>query len=117
MTAHVVISDVAIWVKHIDFPPLQERLRTLPDNAAVSLEIDGVVGHWIKMKTGSDGRPTDAIRPYGSMRETWSKWYRERRGASMAIREVRHTDDYLKTVSALADEWASDADNAAFNDL
>jgi hypothetical protein len=117
MMSHVEITDVAIWVKHIDHPGLRERLRGLPDEASLTLEIDGVVGNWSRMKTGRDGRPTEAIKPYGPMKKVWSEWYRSRKGASVPIREVKTAESYLASVSKTMDEWNSREDDEAFRDL
>jgi hypothetical protein len=117
MTPQVDISDVAIWIKHVHHEPLKMRLRELPDNAVITLEVDGVVGNWIRMKTGKDGRPTEAIRPYGPMKQIWSEWYRNRRGRAVPIREIQVADTYLKSVSGQFSEWDSPEDNEAFRDL
>lgn len=42
--ASVEISDVAIWIKHIDQRDLQIRLRSLREDETIDLETDGVVG-------------------------------------------------------------------------
>ncbi|WP_438748039.1 hypothetical protein [Pararhizobium sp. O133] len=117
MTLQVKISDIAIWFKHVESPQLRERLRALPDEEYINLETDGVVGRWIRMKTGKDGRPTEAIRPEGSMKRVWSDWFKNRRGELVSIREVQLADDYLINVSKLFEEWDSPEDEAAFRDL
>ncbi len=115
--ASVEISDVAIWIKHIDQRDLQIRLRSLREDETIDLETDGVVGRWIKMKTGSDGRETDGLRPEGSMRQIWHEWFKTRRGARVEIKAVRLADDYLPAIASLFPEWASAEDEAAFRDL
>ena len=117
MEPTVQISDVAIWIKHIDDNSLQARLRALPDEEPINLETDGVVGRWLKMKTGKDGRPTDAIKPEGSMKHVWSQWYRTRKGSHLKIREVQIADSYLANIESLFPEWESEEDEDAFRDL
>ncbi len=117
MTTQVRISDVAIWIKHVEGNELRDRLRAMRDEEYINLEADGVVGRWIRMRTGKDGRPTEAIRPEGSMKEVWSNWYRERRGQTIDLREVRLADDYIANVAPLFPEWESEEDEAAFRDL
>lgn len=117
MTTQVRISDVAIWIKHVEGPRLRERLKGMRDEEYINLEADGVVGRWVRMRTGKDGRPTEAIKPDGSMKGVWSNWYRTRRGETIDIREVRLADDYLANIASLFPEWESDADEEAFRDL
>ena len=117
MTPQVKISDVAIWIKHVENDALQKRLRSLADEEFINLEIDGVVGRWSRMKTGKDGRPTEAIRPEGEMKQIWSRWYRARRGEYIPVREVQLADDYVRNVAALFPEWESAEDEEAFRDL
>ncbi len=117
MAFHVQITDVAIWFKHIDGDKLRERLRGLSDNEHINLEADGVVGGWVRMKTGRDGRPTEAIRPEGQMKTVWSNWYRKRKGERIPLREVKLEDDYLVNISSLFPEWESKEDEEAFRDL
>jgi hypothetical protein len=115
--ANVKISDVAIWFKHIENPRLLERLRGMHDDEHIHLEADGVIGGWVRMKTGSDGRPTEAIRPSGSMKEIWGRWYRDRRGDVITLREVRLVDRNLGNLATLFPEWDSKEDEEAFRDL
>ena len=117
MMPQVIISDTAIWFKHIDSTELKSRVQALNDDQAILLETDGVVGSWRRMKTGKDGRPVDGIRPDGSMKDIWNKWYANRKGEKVTIREVRMADEYLVTVASLFPEWDSPEDNEAFNDL
>ena len=117
MVPQVRISDIAIWFKHVESPDLQARLRSLRDEEYINLETDGVVGRWVRMKTGKDGRPTEAIRPEGSMKDVWGKWYNSRRGETVPLREVRLADDYLKNISTLFPEWDSKEDEEACRDL
>ena len=117
MVPQVQIADVAIWFKHIESDRLRDRLRHLSDNEQINLEADGVVGLWVRMRTGRDGRPTEAIRPEGPMKLVWSEWYRKRKGELIPLREVKFADDYLANVSSLFPEWESAEDEEAFRDL
>jgi hypothetical protein len=114
---HVVIRDIVIWFKHVDSQDLRKRLATLTDEEGITLEVDGVLGRWLRVKTGKDGRPTEALKPEGPTKEIWSKWYRSRKGERVTIREVRTADAYLMTIASLFPEWESPQDEAAFHDL
>ncbi len=111
------ICDVAIWFKHLHEPSLADRLRDLRPEEQVTLEADGIVGRWQRMKTGKDGREVFAIRPVGSMKSIWNQWFKERKGEMIQIREVAVADDYLAATSSLFSEWASPEDEDAFRDL
>jgi hypothetical protein len=114
---YVKISDDMLWAKQIEGDStLQTRIIQLPAGAMIDLEIDGVVGHWEKAKTGKDGRKTDAVKPIGPMREIWKR-FQARRGEIVAIRETRTADSYLKALSGTLSEWDSPEDNEAFRDL
>jgi hypothetical protein len=117
MMPRVRISDVAIWFKHVESPDLQKRLHALHAEEDIHLETDGVVGRWVRMKTGKDGRPTEAIRPEGRMKDVWNEWFRTRRGEAIYLREVRTADEYLALSASLFPEWASPEDEEAFRDL
>ena len=117
MSQTIPISDVAIWFKHVSSPELKDRLKSLRDDEVINLEIDGIVGRWVRMKTGKDGRATDAIRPDGNMKEIWGDWYKLRRGELISIREVRLADTRKSESSVLFPEWDSPEDEAAFRDL
>lgn len=117
MIPQVRIADIAIWFKHVESPELQQRLRALRDDEYINLEADGVVGRWVRMRTGRDGRPTEAIRPDGNMKNVWGNWFRERRGDLIPLREVQVKDDYLATIASLFPEWESPEDEQAFRDL
>ena len=117
MHPEIKIEDVAIWFKHVKSPPLLERLRSLEPEQEITLETGGVVGRWQRMKTGSDGRETLAIRPVGSMKTVWGEWFKTRKGENIEIREVRMADDLLKATSGLFSEWSEEEDEEAFRDL
>lgn len=117
MPQQVQIADDAIWFKHVESERLRERLRRMSDDEQISLEADGVVGQWIRMKTGRDGRPTEGIRPEGRMKLVWHEWYKRRKGEMISLREVKRGDDYLVNIASLFPEWESKEDEDAFRDL
>ena|ERR1700712_1041077 len=117
MNAHVVLTDFAIWFKHVEGEPLVSRLRELKGEEEITLEVDGIVGRWVRMKPGSDGRPTEGIRPHGSMKTIWSGWYTQRRGDTLTLREVQVADSYFAAVAKHFPEWESPEDEEAFRDL
>lgn len=115
--AYVKIRDDSLWAKHIEGDNgLRERILNLPAGAAIDLEVDGIVGHWEKAKTGKDGRPTAAIKPVGPMRDIWKR-FQARRGEIVVVRETRTADSYLKALSGTLSEWNSPEDEEAFRDL
>lgn len=113
----VPIEDHAIWFKHVRSRTLLERLTKLRDEEEINLEISGVVGRWKRMRTGKDGRRTDAIKPEGAMKSVWNDWFRTRKGEVVTLREAVLADDYLALGSKLFSEWNSPEDEAAFRDL
>lgn len=117
MIPQVQINDVAIWFKHIEGERLRERLMNLNDNEQINLEADGVVGAWIRMRTGRDGRPTEAIRPFGGMKTVWSAWFKNRKGEFIPLREIKMADNHLELVTSLFPEWHGEEDEEAFRDL
>jgi hypothetical protein len=117
MTTSIRIEDHTIWFKHIDEPKMRERLAKLKDDEEINLDVDGVVGRWKRMRTGRDGRPTNAIRPEGAMKAVWNEWFKTRKGEIIELREARLADDYLAANSALFSEWSSPEDEEAFRDL
>lgn len=118
MYTRVRVEDHFIWFKHVHDDQLLERLTNLRDEEAINLEAGGRVGRWKRMKTGKDGRRTDAIRPEGEMKEIWNNWFRTDKGKAVEVREVVIADDYLAAGSRLfASEWNSPEDEEAFRDL
>lgn len=117
-TSHLLeISGVAIWFKHVHAPSLAKRLYGLQPEEEVTLEADGVVGQWRRMKTGKDGREVVGIRPVGAMKSVWGDWFKNRKGQRIEVREVAIADDYLAASAPLFSEWASPEDEEAFRDL
>ena len=115
--AEVRIVDVAIWIKHVPSLNLRDRLMALREGDEITLETDGIVGRWQRMKTGKDGREVFGIKPIGAMRQIWNDWYMSRRGESILIRETVVADDYLTAASALFSEWSQPDDEENFRDL
>jgi hypothetical protein len=111
------INDDVIWVKNIEGgEELRHRILAMKPGQVIDLEVDGVVGKWARMRTGSDGRPANGIKPIAEMREVWAH-LRKRRAKVAAIREVVAADSYLASVSKTLDEWNSAADDEAYRDL
>jgi hypothetical protein len=114
---HVKIKDDALWATHIEGDDrLRDRLLKLPSGASVDLEVDGIVGRWVKMKDGKDGRPTPGLRPIDRMQRVW-KSFQARRGDIVTIRETRTADSYLEALRGTLSEWNSPEDEEAFRDL
>lgn len=111
------ISDTVIWFKHLGNPDLIEKLKAYSPDRDITLEADGVVGRWRRMRTGGDGGEVFGIRPVGAMQTVWSQWFKTRKGETIELREVSLVDDYLAAASALFSEWSSPEDEAAFRDL
>lgn len=117
MRATVAIEDVAIWFKHVRNPELRERLARLDENEIIHLQADGVVGRWARMRQGNNPKPTEAIKPFGSMREIWNEWFATRKGELIEIEEVKLADEYVSESALLFPEWNSPEDEEAFRDL
>lgn len=113
----VLISDHAVWFKHVQNQHLRKRLAGLEPEAEVMLEADSVTGRWRRMKRGVDGRLPEAIIPIGPMKDVWNNWFRNRRGDTVVLRIVTTADDYLTAQTPLFSEWASPEDDKAFDDL
>jgi hypothetical protein len=114
---YVKISDDTLWAKQIEGDSaLRDRLLALPPGATIELEVDEIVGLWEKMKVGKDGRPTNAVKPVGPMREIWRR-FQARRGEIVPVRETRTADSYLRALSGTLSEWDSPEDREAFRDL
>ena len=115
---YVKISDDMLWIAQIEGDSeLKARILKLPPGAPIDLEVDGIVGHWEKARTGKDGRPTAAVKPIGPMREIWKRFQVSRRGAIVPIRETRSADSYLEALSGTLSEWETPEDAEAFRAL
>tara|TARA_Y100001934_G_scaffold224938_1_gene269240 strand:+ start:74 stop:346 length:273 start_codon:yes stop_codon:yes gene_type:complete len=78
----VEITDVCIWTKHVHGnPALVNRLNEMPAGAMKVFAVDGLMGHWEKMKDGKDGRPTNGFKPIAGTKDKWLKIYAEKKGA------------------------------------
>jgi len=117
MYCSIPIKDHAIWFKDIGEPGLLNRLSSMAPDETITLEVDKVVGHWLRMKNGADGRPTFGIRPNAEMKTIWNNWFKDRKGEFVEIREAQLADEYLASASALFSEWESPEDERAFSDL
>jgi hypothetical protein len=84
--ALVEIRDYSLWVKHIrGNRELVRQLESVRAGGLVYLSIDGHRGVWQKKEDGSNGLPTQGLKPLGEMRELWFRWFRERRGEMVKI--------------------------------
>jgi hypothetical protein len=117
MATILPIEDTTIWIRHVTDPNFKRRLEKMHENESIHLVADGIVGRWVRMKHGKDGRPTHGIKPEGEMKNIWNKWFRERKGQRIAVQEVQLADDYLREGSILFSEWESPEDEEAFRDL
>ena len=111
------IKDHAIWFKDISEPSLLKRMEAMQPEEHIVLETDHVVGRWMRMKDGVDGRPTFGIRPAGEMKQIWNEWFKSRKGEFIELRETQLADDYLAAASEMFSEWNTPEDEEAFNDL
>ncbi len=111
------ITDDMIWAKQIeDDPSLKERVLNLSPGALIELEVGGVCGRWAKANAGRDGRPTNAIKPVGIMKDVW-KDFQSRRGEYVSVRQTQLADTYLSSLNTTLSEWNSPEDEEAFRDL
>ena len=115
--ATVLNNDDAIWLKHVkaDTNALA-MLRQVPAVTALKLEVEGVLGDWVRMADGKDGRPTFGLKPVGKTLAFW-KSMKARRGEYFEFKIVDSRNSYLSDLQKTLNEWESDEDEAAFNDL
>jgi hypothetical protein len=112
------ITDDMIWAKHIeDDPALRERILNLPPGAIIEFEVAGVTGRWAKANAGKDKRPTQAIKPVGTMKDVWKTFRQTRNQTHVAIRQTQLASSYLAAHSGTLAEWDSPEDDEAFRDL
>jgi hypothetical protein len=84
--AVVEIRDYSLWIKHIKGDKqLAAALEALKAGDTVRLSIDGYMGVWQKKEDGSNGLPTQGLKPLGEMRERWFRWFKERRREMVKI--------------------------------
>lgn len=115
--ATLLNNDDAIWLKHVtaDAKALA-LLHQVPAGTALKLEVEGFVGDWVRMADGKDGRPTMGLRPVGKTLVFW-KSMKSRRGEYLEFKIIDPNDAYLLDIQKTLNEWESDEDEAAFNDL
>ena len=116
----MVIRDNAIWAKHIEGDPeMVRRILSLPQNAPITLIVDGKPALFVKMRDGADGRPTPGLRPDASFKAFWDA-LQERRGTVVDIAlegQAAVKDPYLASITALLSEWVSPEDAEAYDGL
>lgn len=84
--AMVEIRDYSLWIKHIKgAPELVAALEALRAGELAHLSVGGYKGVWQKKENGSNGLPTQGLKPLGDMRERWFRWFKERRGEMVKI--------------------------------
>lgn len=115
----IIVTDHAIWVKHIKNEHIAAKITALKPNAPIALRVDGKPMLFRKMKDGGDGRPTFGIRPDEAFKEYWNCIYRERKGEAVEIEldDAPLADPYLAAISELMTEWTSKEDADAYDDL
>jgi hypothetical protein len=115
---YVRLNDDAIWASRIEGDEiLRRQLLGLSPGESVELEVDGIIGTWVKMKDGRDGRPTPGIRPIGPMKDRWRSM-QSRRGEAITIRRPVRDASYLRMIQMmLSEEWDSPEDDEAYRDL
>ncbi len=85
----VEARDYVLWAKHIHGDSaLRDELLALEAGALVKLDVDGVVGTWVKMDDGKTGEPTPGLKALGASRDHWHRLFREHRGAVVEVRRA-----------------------------
>jgi len=118
--AKLTIRDNALWAKHIEGDErLVQRILALPQNAPITLLIDGQPVAFRKMRDGADGRPTPGLRADPASRQHWAAM-QERRGDVVGVEPEESGSDVmpdLESLSALLEEWNSPSDAEAYDRL
>jgi hypothetical protein len=114
----IEIRDDVIWAKHLKRDAtLYDRVASLKDDEIITLEVEGTIGKWARMRTGSDGRPTMGIKPIGAMATVWAR-LQKRRGEKVRIGLPNKDDDALmRLADATFEEWYSAEDEEAYGEL
>jgi hypothetical protein len=116
----MTIRDNALWAKNVEEDPeIVRRILALPENAAITLIIEGEPVVFRKMRDGSDGRPTNGLRPDAAFKPFWDRM-QSRRGERVSVRlcdAMPVTDPYLASISGLLSEWSSPEDAEAYDGL
>jgi hypothetical protein len=85
----VEARDYVLWAKHVHGNTLlRDELLALQAGGLVKLDVDGVVGTWVKMDDSKTGEPTPGLKALGTARDHWHKLFREQRGAVVTIRKA-----------------------------
>jgi len=112
------IRDNVIWAKHLrPDTKLQTAVLDLKDDETIKLSVDGIVGDWIKMRTGKDGRPVQGIKPSGAMIAVWDRM-QKRRGEKVPVDWPESAPDpALQLADLTFQEWYTAEDEEAFGEL
>ena len=116
--ATMIIRDDVLWARHIEGDAdLARSIRSLPADEIIVLRIEGTPIRFRKMRDGSDGRPTDGVRPEREASDFW-RGLQTRRGAMVTVEpEAPSVDPYLLSLTAILTEWNSPEDAAAYDGL
>lgn len=116
----MTIRDNALWAKNVEGDAeIARRILALPQNAAITLLIEDEPVVFRKMRDGSDGRPTNGLRPDSAFKPFWDRM-QSRRGERVSVRlsdATPLTDPYLGSISTVLTEWASPEDAEAYDGL
>jgi hypothetical protein len=112
------VKDNVIWAKHLQSDAgLHAAVLNLKEDQKIRLSVDGIVGDWVKMRTGKDGRPVQGIKPSGAMVAVWDR-LQKRRGEKVRIdRPDREPDPTLQLADLTFQEWYTAEDEEAFGEL
>ena len=117
--ATMIIRDDALWAKHIEGDPeLARRISALAEGERILLAIEGRPLRFRKMRDGTDGRPTDGLRPDDASLPDWRD-FQERRGERVRVElgDRPAADPYLLALTTTLTEWNSPEDAAAYDGL
>ncbi len=85
----VEARDYVLWPKHIHGDPaLRDELLGLTAGEVVRLDVDGIIGTWVKMEDGTKGQPTPGLKALGTAREHWHGLFKENPGAVVTIKRA-----------------------------
>ncbi len=116
----MTVRDNAIWAKHIEGDDrIVDTVLALEQNAPVTLRVDGTPLRCVKMRDGSDGRPTPGLRPADSEAKQFWDSLQERRGERVRVEldEADGSDDMAASLTMLLSEWDSPEDCKAYDGL
>ena len=86
--SYVRICDDVLWLSHIDGnDTLQSKIKNMNQGESIKLEIDGLVGKWLKMSDGV-GQPTPGIKPTDDIYKQWQDIRYQENGKLVTIYEV-----------------------------